>query len=66
MERALINVPSIPVADPNGDRLTVFEFVEGRFLRKSRRYELCTGEAVIPAESDTFRIVATGEELLRL
>lgn len=59
-------VRSIPVVDEKGAGLTVYEFRDRRFLTKVRRYKLCTGEAVEPAETDTFTVVATGEELLRL
>lgn len=59
-------VRSIPVAAANGDRLTVYEFRDRRFLTKVRRYKLCTGEAVTPAEADTFTVLGTGEELLRV
>ena len=58
-------VRSIPVVDANGADLTVYAFRDRRFLAKLRRFELCTGEAVELAESDTFTVVATGEELLR-
>ncbi len=57
---------SIPVADANGGHMTVYEFRDRRFLARVRRFELDTGEVVEPAEPDTFRIVTTGEELLRL
>lgn len=59
-------VRSIVVASANGDRLTVYEFRDKRFLANVSRFELGTGEAVEVADSDTFRIVGTGEELLRL
>jgi hypothetical protein len=59
-------VRSIAVADANGGHMTVYEFRDRRFLTKVRRFELDTGEAVEIAEADTFRVVRTGEELLRL
>lgn len=59
-------VRSIAVADANGDRMMVYEFGDRHFLTKVRRFELDTGEAVEVAEGDTFRVVRTGEELLRL
>lgn len=59
-------VRSIPVVDAKGAGLTVYEYRDRRFLTKARRYELCTGESVEPAETDTFLVVATGEELLRV
>ena len=62
----MVHVRSIPVVDANGDQLTVYVFQDRRFLTKVRSYKLCTGEAVEIAESDTFRVIATGEELLRL
>jgi hypothetical protein len=58
-------VKSIPVVDANGAGLTVYEFHDRRFLRRVRRMKLCTGEPVERASSDTFIVVATGEELLR-
>jgi hypothetical protein len=59
-------VRSIPVVDANGAGLTVYEFRDRRFLTNVRRYKLCSGEVVEPAEADTFTVIATGEELLRL
>jgi hypothetical protein len=59
-------VRSIPVVDAKGAGLTVYEFRDRRFLATSRRFELCTGEAVEPAEADTFTVVRTGVELLLL
>jgi hypothetical protein len=59
-------VQSIPVVDGNGAGLTVYEFRDRRFLTKVRRYKLCSGEAVEPAEADTFRVIGSGEELLRM
>lgn len=59
-------VKSIPVIDWRGDELTVFEFYGGRFIPKLRRCKLCTGEDVIRTSSNSFRVIATGEELRRL
>lgn len=59
-------VKSIPVVDANGDKLTVYMFQDRRFLSRVRSYKLCTGEEVEPAEANTFTVVGTGEELLRL
>ena len=59
-------VRSIPVVDEKGAGLTVYEFRDRRFLTKVRRYKLCTGETVEPAEADTFTVIRTGEELLRV
>lgn len=66
MERALSYVRKIPVVDGNGDRLDVYEFREGPFFSRLRRYELCSGEAVEPCGKDLFVVVVSGEELLRL
>jgi hypothetical protein len=59
-------VQSIPVVDAKGDQTVVYEFRDRRFLTKVRRYKLDTGEAVEAVESDLFRVIATGEELLRV
>ena len=57
---------AIPVRDENGDHLTVYEFRDGRFMRKLRRLRLCTGELVERINEDTFAICATGERLARI
>lgn len=56
---------SIPVVDANGDRFTVYEFGERRFLRPVRRLKLCTGELVEYVDQATFAIADTGERLRR-
>ena len=59
-------VRSIPVADANGDELTVYQFEDRRFLSKVRRLKLCTGEAVQIDPDGTLVVVRTGERLSRL
>lgn len=59
-------VQCIPVVDAKGDQTVVYEFRDRRFLTKVRRYKLDTGEAVEAVEADLFRVIATGEELLRI
>ena len=54
-------VRSIPVTDRHGDRFTLFEFQDRRFLRKVRRMKLETGELVCP---ETLVVFATGEKLV--
>lgn len=55
-------VRRIPVKDRHGDEFTVYEFQDRRFLRKVRRWKLCTGEAVEQL-GDRLVIAATGENL---
>lgn len=55
-------VRSIPVRDQAGVGLTVHEFQDRRFLRKVKRWVLCSGESVEP-EGDGFVILETGERL---
>jgi len=50
--------------DANGVDLTLFEYCERRFLRKVRRLELCTGEAVVLVKGELL-IATTGERLKR-
>lgn len=57
---------SIPVIDGNGDELTVYEFRDGRYLRKVRRMKLCTGELVERIDENTFAVSETGERLSRI
>jgi hypothetical protein len=57
---------SIPIRDRNGDQLTVYEFHDGRFLRKVRRLKLCTGELVVRIDENTFAVSRTGEKLSRI
>nr|NUR37547.1 hypothetical protein [Sphingomonas sp.] len=54
---------TIPVKDRNGDEFTLYEFQDRRFLRKVRRWKLCTGEAVQQIE-DRLVVVTTGEMLV--
>jgi hypothetical protein len=60
------NVKKIPAANANGDSVTVYAFEDRRFVSKVRNYMLCTGDAVEVAERDTFRVISTGQQLLRL
>lgn len=56
---------TISVLDGNGDKLSLYEFLEpGSFfgLVRRRRYHLCSGELVIK-EGDGFVVVPTGEKL---
>jgi hypothetical protein len=55
-------VRSIPVRDANGDDFTLYEFQDRRFLRKVRRWTLCTGEAVLKIDGALI-VARTGEEL---
>jgi hypothetical protein len=55
-------VRTIPVTDRNGDEFTVYEFQDRRFLRKVRRWKLCTGEPVQEVEG-ALVVVGTGEVL---
>jgi len=57
-------VRSIPVRDESGADLTVYEFHDRRFLRKIRRWKLCTGELVEEACGE-LTVVTTGERLSR-
>lgn len=57
---------TIPVIDGNGDQLFVYEIRKrlGLFgLRARNRLELCTGEAVAPADGGGFVVLRTGEKL---
>jgi hypothetical protein len=58
-------VRSIPVQDANGDQLTVYELQDRRFIRRTRRLQLCTGELVHSLNDDTFQL-PSGELLQRL
>ena len=57
---------SIPVRGPQGEELTVYEFLDGRFLGSVRRMKLCTGELVERVDEKTFVAVTTGELLARV
>ena len=56
-------VRAIPVRDESGADLLMYEFEEQRFLRKVRRFALCTGEGV-EQSGKSFKIAATGEKLV--
>jgi hypothetical protein len=58
-------VRSIPVRGENGDELTVYEFLDRRFICKVRRHKLDTGELVQALDGDTFQL-PTGEKLVRI
>lgn len=55
-------VRAFPVKDRNGDRLTVYEFHDGRFLKRIRRMKLCSGETVQLIEGQLV-VIGTGERL---
>jgi|SoiMethySBSTD1v2_1073268.scaffolds.fasta_scaffold1157116_1 hypothetical protein len=61
----------IPVIDRHGDRLSVYEIeIEDRtpilgIRRTLVRYELDSGEQVQFVDDQTFKVLSTGEELLR-
>ena len=59
-------VRSIPVVDVNGDQLILFEFEDRRFISKTRRLRLDSGELVERINDDSFTVAATGEVLRRL
>jgi hypothetical protein len=59
-------VRSIPVVDAKGDKLTVYEYYDGFFVRKVHRRMLCTGEDVERIGSDMFVVLTTGEKLLQV
>lgn len=56
-------VRTIPVKDRHGDEFTLYEFQDRRFLRKVRRWKLCTGESV-EQRGERLIVVATGETLV--
>jgi hypothetical protein len=59
---------TIPVRDPNGDQLTLYEIREGSCplaLFSRKRLVLCTGEAVRSDGRNGFIVAATGERLER-
>jgi hypothetical protein len=58
-------VRKVPVTDRNGDELTLYEFQDRRFLRKVRRWKLCTGE-LVEERGDGFVIAVTGERLTKV
>lgn len=58
-------VRAIPVVDGKGDQLTVYEFEDGRFVTKTRKLKLDTGEVVKRLDGDTF-VLASGERLIRV
>jgi hypothetical protein len=56
-------VRTIPVRDANGDEFTLYEFQDRRFIRKVRRWKLCTGETVHMI-GDQLVVAGTGETLV--
>lgn len=58
-------VTAIPVIDGNGDRVTVYQFDDRRFLRNVKKFKLDTGQTVERLDEDTFTL-ATGERLTRI
>jgi hypothetical protein len=59
-------VGSILVEDASGCRFHLYEYQERRFLLKNRRYVLDSGERTEVVDRHTFRIVRTGETLVRV
>ena len=53
-------VRKVPVTDRNGEELQ-----DRRFLRKVRRWKLCTGE-LVEERGDGFVIAVTGERLTKV
>jgi hypothetical protein len=67
-----LRVTEIPVLDPNGDEVTVFQREHLQRLsviglhRKVVSYELDTGETVQALDEDTFLLAHTGEKFARI
>ena len=59
-------VRSIPVEDASGARFEVHEFLVRRWIRRSRLFELDTGEAALIVDGNTFALVRTGERFVRI
>ena len=59
-------VRAIPVRDPSGKELTVYEFRDRRFLCKVRRLRLCTGELVERIGDGAYLRTGSGERLERI
>jgi hypothetical protein len=57
-------VRSIRVEDASGAQFDVHEFVIGSFIRRSRYFELDTGEPACLLEDNTFALLSTGEPLV--
>jgi hypothetical protein len=56
-------VRSILVRDGRGDQVTLYEFLDRRFLRKVRRMKLDSGE-LVEIRDGALVVVATGERLV--
>jgi hypothetical protein len=60
---------SILVEDASGAQFQVHEFIVRErvfdYVRKRRRFQLDTGEPAEEADPHTFRVLATGETLVR-
>jgi hypothetical protein len=57
---------SITVEDASGARFQLHKFRTTRLFLPGNRFELETGEEAQPVDENTFRLVATGETLMRV
>jgi hypothetical protein len=57
---------SFLVEDASGARFQMHRFTRWRYLLRSSRYELDTGEPATRIDDHTFALMTTGERLMRL
>jgi hypothetical protein len=57
-------VRSIRVEDASGAQFEVHEFLVRGFIRRSRYYELDTGEPARLLQDNTYALLTTGERLV--
>lgn len=59
-------VRSIRVEDASGARFEMHEYRSDSFMMRGRRFQLDTGESAQLMNDNTFKLVLTGEILVRI